>query len=177
MDANYPTFLPNTPNQAISLLHSLDQPAGGIGLHVNADKIEYVCFNQKGDIYTVNGGSHKLVDKFTYLNSSISSTENDINIHHMKACTATNRLSIMQKFDLSDKVGFLPSSGCVNSTTTWMLSILSKSSMGTAQECYEPYWTNPGNNIPKTAAVRLLTSHLLNHPNKMNKSCRTRLEK
>ena len=32
----------NTPTQAESLLHSLEQVAGGIGLQVNADKMEYV---------------------------------------------------------------------------------------------------------------------------------------
>ena len=31
-------LLVNTPAQAKSLLHSLEQAAGGIGLHVNAEK-------------------------------------------------------------------------------------------------------------------------------------------
>ena len=35
----------NTPTQAKSLLYSLEQAAGGIDLHVNADKTEYICFN------------------------------------------------------------------------------------------------------------------------------------
>ena len=47
-----------------------------MGLHVNTDKTEYMCFNQGDDISTQNGGSLKLVDKFTYLGSSISSTKN-----------------------------------------------------------------------------------------------------
>ena len=33
-------ILANTPNQAETLLHSLDQAAAGIGLHVNAHKME-----------------------------------------------------------------------------------------------------------------------------------------
>ena len=70
----------NTPTQAKSLQHSMEQAAGSIGLHVNADKTEYICFNQKGDISPLNGGTLKLVNKFTYLESSISSTENDINM-------------------------------------------------------------------------------------------------
>ena len=37
-----------------------------------------VCFNQAGDISTQDGTSLKLVDKFTYLESSVSSTEKDI---------------------------------------------------------------------------------------------------
>ena len=37
-----------------------------------------VCYNQTGNITTLDGTSLKLVDKFTYLGSSVSSTENDI---------------------------------------------------------------------------------------------------
>ena len=36
--------------------HSLEQAAGGIGLYMNKDKTEYMCFNQEGDISTQNGG-------------------------------------------------------------------------------------------------------------------------
>ena len=39
-------ILANTPNQAETLLHSLERAAAGIGLHVNAHKTEYICFNQ-----------------------------------------------------------------------------------------------------------------------------------
>ena len=58
-----------------------------IGLHVNAHKIEYMCFNQTGNISTLNGCTLKLVDKFTYLVSSVSSTETDINMQLRKAWT------------------------------------------------------------------------------------------
>ena len=71
-------LLANTPNQAETLLHSLERAAAGIGLHVNAHKTEYMCYNQTGNITTLDGASLKLVDKFTYLGSSVSSTENDI---------------------------------------------------------------------------------------------------
>ena len=57
----------NTPSQTESLILSLERAAGGIGLHVNADKTEYICFNKRGDISTLNGSSPKLVDKFIYL--------------------------------------------------------------------------------------------------------------
>ena len=36
-------------------------------LHVNAHKTEYMCYNQTGDISTIDGTSLKLLDKFTYL--------------------------------------------------------------------------------------------------------------
>ena len=67
-------LLANTPAQAETLLHSLELAVADIGPHVNADKTEYMCFNQRGDISTLNGSSLKLVDKFTYLGSSVSST-------------------------------------------------------------------------------------------------------
>ena len=82
MDVDYAddiAFQANTSAQAETLLHSLEQAAAGIGLHVNADKMEYMWFNQRGNIVTLNGSSLKLVDKFIYLGSSVSSTETDIN--------------------------------------------------------------------------------------------------
>ena len=91
--------LANTPNQAETLLHSLERAAAGIGLHVNAHKTEFMCFNQKGDISTLDGTSLKLVDKFTYLGSSISSTEKDIDTWLTKAW-----LSIIWKSNLTDKM-------------------------------------------------------------------------
>ena len=78
------TLLANTPAQVEPMLHSLERASAGIGLHVNADKTEYICLNQRGDISTLNGSSLKLMDKFTYLGSSVSSTENDINMQLAK---------------------------------------------------------------------------------------------
>ena len=46
----------------------------------------------------------KLVDKFTYLGSSVSSTEKDIDTRLTKAWTALDRLSIIWKSDLTDKM-------------------------------------------------------------------------
>ena len=88
-------LLANTPAQAETLLHSLKRAAAGIGLHVNVDKTEYMCFNQRCNISTRNGSSLKLVDKFTYLGSSVSSTETDINTRLAKAWAALDRLSVI----------------------------------------------------------------------------------
>ena len=82
MDADYANdiaLLANTPVQAKSLLHNLEWAAGGIGFYLNAEKTEYMCFNQIGDVSMLKCSPLKLVDKFTYLRSSISSTKNDIN--------------------------------------------------------------------------------------------------
>ena len=46
-------ILANTPDQAETLLHSLERAAASIGLHVNAHKTEYMCYNQTGDISTL----------------------------------------------------------------------------------------------------------------------------
>ena len=90
-DANYTddiALLANAPAQAETLLNSLERAAAGISLHVNAHKTEYMCFTQTGDISTPNCSSLKLVDKFTYLRSSVSSNETDINTRMTKAWTA-----------------------------------------------------------------------------------------
>ena len=97
-------LLANTPKQPETLLHSLERAAAGIGLHVNAHKIEYMCYNQTGDISTQDGASLKLVDKFTYQGSSVSSTEKDIDTRLTKAWTAIDMLSIIWKSDLTDKM-------------------------------------------------------------------------
>ena len=87
-------ILANTPNQAETQLHSLERAATGIGLYINAHKTEYMCFNQTGDISTLEGTSLKLVDKFTYLGSSVSSTEKDIDTRLTKAKTAIDHMEI-----------------------------------------------------------------------------------
>ena len=90
-DADYAddiAILAITPNQAETQLHSLERATAGIDLHVNAHKTEYVRFNQIGDISTLDGTSLKLVIKFSYLGSSVSSTEKDINTQLTKAWRA-----------------------------------------------------------------------------------------
>ena len=74
--ANYTddlVLLANTPDQAESLLHNLEQAAGSIGLHINANKTEFTCFKQEGTMSPL-----KLIDKFPYFSSNILSTESDI---------------------------------------------------------------------------------------------------
>ena len=86
-----------------------------------------MCYNQTGDISTLDGTSLKLVDKFTYLESSLSPTEKDIDTRLTKAWTSIDRLSIIWKSDLTDKmkrsffqaaVVSIPRYGC----TPWTLT-------------------------------------------------------
>ena len=86
-----------------------------------------MCYNQTGDISTLDGTSLKLVDKFTYLGSSVSSTEKDIDTRLTKAWTAIDRLSIIWKSDLTDKMERSFSQAAVVSIllygcTTWTLT-------------------------------------------------------
>ena len=59
-------LLLNTPAQEKSLLHNQKQAAGGIGLYVNANKKEFMCFKRKGAISTLTGNPLKLEEQFTY---------------------------------------------------------------------------------------------------------------
>ena len=79
------------------------------------------------DMSSVNGWSLELVDKFTYLGSSVSSTETDIDSQLAKAWTAIDRLSVIWKSDLTNEMkhSFFQAAvvsilryGC----TTWMLT-------------------------------------------------------
>ena len=86
-----------------------------------------MSFNQRSDISTLNGGSLKLVDKFTYLGSSVSSTKKDINMRLTKAWTVIDRLSVIWKSDLTNKIKFSFFQAAVVSIllygcTTWMLT-------------------------------------------------------
>ena len=59
---------------------------------------------KRGTSPPLDGTTLKLVDKFTYLGSSVESTEKDIDTRLTKAWTAINRLSIIWKSDLTDKM-------------------------------------------------------------------------
>ena len=100
-DADYAddiALLANAPTQAETLLHRLVRTAAGIGLHVNAHKTEYMCFNQTGDISTLNGCALKLV----YLPRKQCLINRDTRLP--KAWTAIDRLSVVWKSDLTDKM-------------------------------------------------------------------------
>ena len=105
-------------------------------------------FNQRGNISILNGSYLKLIDKFTYLGSSVSSTKKDINTRLAKASRAIDRLLVIWKSDLTDKMkrSFFQATvelillyGC----TIWI---------ATTQECYEQYWTRPGGSTQQNSS-------------------------
>ena len=63
-----------------------------------------MSFNQTGDISTLKGSALKQVDKFIYLVSRVSSTETDINTRLAKAWATLDRLLVIWKSDLTDKM-------------------------------------------------------------------------
>ena len=83
-------------------------------------------FKREGTISILNGGSLKLVNKFTYLGSNVSSTECDIDMRQPKVQTAIDWLSIIWKSDLSNKIkwDFFPAAVVLirlYGYTTWTL--------------------------------------------------------
>ena len=84
----------NTPARDESLLHSQEKEACGICVHVTTDKTEYMCFNQnkRGDISPQKG---ELEEIFINLGSSVSSTENVINMQLEKARFIIDRLLVL----------------------------------------------------------------------------------
>ena len=165
-DADYTddiALLVNTPTQVHLLLHSLEEAVGGIGFHVNADKMEYMYFNQKGYISTLNGGSLKLRDKFTYLRRSISFTENDIEMRLAKAWTAFDSLWIIWKSDLFDKIkhNFFQAvviSILLYGCTTWTLTKHIEKKLD--ENCKRMLWTMLSKSKNQHPTKQQLYSHL-----------------
>ena len=168
-DADYAddiAVLANTSNPAETLLHCLERAAAGIGLHVSAHKTEFMCFNQKGDISTLDGTSLKLVDKFTYLGSSVISTEKDIDTRLTKAWTAIDRL---WKSNLTDKMKHTFFQAAVVSIllcgcTTWTLTKrLEKKLDGNYTKCCEQYEQVLAATLHTAPTVRPPTSYHENY--------------
>ena len=150
-------LLANTPTQAETLLHSLERTAD------NADKTEYMYVNQSGDIATPKGSPVKLVDNFTCLGSSVSSTKNDINTRLAKAWTAFDKLSVIWKSNLTDKIKCSFFQAAVVSILLYgrykekAWQQLHKNSVSCIEQVLE---ATPH----KTAAVRPPTTHHENYP-------------
>ena len=71
-------------------------------------------------ISTLNGSFQKIIDKFTYLEITVSLAEADIDTRQAKAWTTIDSLSVIWKSDLTEKNEgqFLPNSGRVD-TAIW----------------------------------------------------------
>ena len=133
-------LLANSPAKTEFQLQSLERAAGGISLHVNADETEYM----RQHLYTIL----KLVVKFTYLRSSVSSNENDINAQLAKVWTAFDLLLVIWKSDPTDKIKriFFQAAVVLILLYEWTTRSLTKRMEekldGNSQECCKLYWTS-----------------------------------
>ena len=94
------TLTSDTIEDTTQLLHHLETSAKEIGLFINAKKTEFISFNQKGQMKSLNGKEIKAVEDFTYLGSRIVSSESDIQIRKPKAWSALNNMNKIWKSSL-----------------------------------------------------------------------------
>ena len=127
------------------------QTLASMSMHIKRN----ICALNKRKISSVKCSSQKLVDKFIYQGSSVSSNETNINTRLAKAWTSTigyqwygsqtwliklNAVSSKQGSCLYCYMGVLHG--------RW-LNGWRKSLMATTQECCKQYCTNPGGNTPQ----------------------------
>ena len=79
--------------------NELQQAFTCMSMHTKRNTFNQICY-----ISTLNSSSLKLVDKFTYLGSSVLSTGTDIDTRLTKAWTDINRPSVIWKSDMTDKM-------------------------------------------------------------------------
>ena len=108
-DADYAddlAVLADILKDATFLLHSIERTAKEIGLYLNADKTEFICFNQDASerMKSLDGEKIKQGEDFKYLGSYIASTEHDVNIRLGKAWNALNELDKIWKSNLTDNL-------------------------------------------------------------------------
>ena len=102
--ANDIILLTNTPAQA-EPMHNLKQAARRTDLFANSDKTQFICFNQDGATFSLNGKPLKKVDLFIYFSGNITSTEKTVFYTDLgKVLSAIDRLMTLRKFDLSDNL-------------------------------------------------------------------------
>ena len=85
---------------------------------------QFMCFKQ-GTVLILSGKPLKFIDQFLYFDSNISSAENGIDICLSKTWTDINRITVIWKSDLFDKIKqdfFLGMSVLLYRCTTWTLT-------------------------------------------------------
>ena len=121
-----------------------------------------MCFNQTGDIATQNGSSLKLLGKFTYLGSSVSSSETNINTRLEKVWRAIDRLSVIWKSDQTDKIKrnffqAVVASILLYGCTTWTLTkCMEKILDGNDTRIEQAIWRSHGVSTPKSSSCTVI---------------------
>ena len=114
---------------AENLLHSVEQSASQLGLHLNASKTEVLtsCINDPYEIKSLSGETLKHVKNFKYLGAHVPSSAYDHNIRKGLAWTAVNKLERIWKSNLSKSLKIKFFRACVESillynSETWTLT-------------------------------------------------------
>ena len=114
---------------AENLLHSVEQSALQVGLHLNASKTEIVTsnINDPYEIKSITGESIKRVKDFKYLGAYVPNSLHDFNIRKSLAWSAINRLDCIWKSDLNRSLKIKLFRSCVESillynSETWTLT-------------------------------------------------------
>ena len=118
-----------------------------------------------GNISTLNGSTLKLVDKFTYLGSSVSSTETDINTRLAKV----GQLLVgyqsygSQTWPIKWSAVSSKQQSCLycymDALHGRYLNVWRKTLTASKQECCVQYWTSPGDNTSQGSSYTLITHH------------------
>ena len=126
---------------------------------------------------------NKSVEKFTYLGSNISSTESDVNTRIGKAWLATNRLSVIWKSDLPDKLKRRFFQAVVVSVllygcTTWTLTKRIENKLdGSCTRMLRAVLNKSWKQHPTKKQLYGPPPHFTNHTSKTDKTRGTLLEK
>ena len=114
-----------------------------------------MCFNQMGDISTLNGSALKLVDMFTYLGSSVSSTETDIYTRLAKA-SIDYRSYESQTWPMKWSAVHSKQRSCrycyMDALHVRKQNVWRKSLTAITQECCDQYWKSPGDTTPENSS-------------------------
>ena len=140
----------------------------------------FMNFKQEEAIFSLSGMPLKLVDKFKYCGSNISSSENDVNLCLAKAYIAW--LSIIWKSDLSNKIkqdfSKLCQYYCMGALRQHWQNAWRKGRWELKKNATCCFQQIQKATPHKTAAIRSPTSHLKNYPSQsqMNLTNGTLLE-
>ena len=161
-------------NQSKAVVHSLDfnidffnvvagvlQALASMSMHT---KLKTCALIKQA---TLDGSSLKLVDKFTYLGRSVSSTEKDIDRRLTKAWIAIDKISIIWRSDLTDK---MKRSFFQAAVAIWMHNLDANKTAG--EKAWRQLHKNAASNIEqvleatpnKAPTIRPPTFHHENYP-------------
>ena len=140
------------------------------------------CHRSKYPNYLYQCGPLKLVDKFSYFENSVSSIKNAINTRLAKVWTAIDKLLVIWKSDLTEKINHSFFQAAVISIllygcTTWTLIKRMERKLDGNYTRMLLAILNKSWRQHRTVAVRPLSNHHENFSSQTNQTCGTLLEK